>query len=278
VPEGMRWRVTKAVRRSGLPSPARLIMLTLADVAEVGTAEIPARHTPSLAVLAEETGLNESTVKRHLNDLETAGWVIRARPSPRDARLHGARTRYRLAIPPGAEEALVGAQEAQEGAESAQGEGAEEALSGRTQRPKEDLRSSSDQDQIKDTSEEPEEPRRVDVEQICRHLADRIEGNGSKRPNITKKWRTEARLLLDKDGRTVEQVVKAIDWCQDDTFWKANVLSMPKLREQYDRLRLDAQRKRAGPSDRPSTTDQRVSAALALKNEFRDEQQRSIGQ
>jgi hypothetical protein len=109
------------------------------------------------------------------------------------------------------------------------------------------------------------EVERGDVEQICRHLADRIEANGSKRPTVTAKWREAARLLLDRDGRTVEQVTRAIDWCQDDDFWRSNVLSMSKLRDQYDRLRLAAQR--ASPS-RQSTTDQRVNAALALAEEL----------
>lgn len=81
---------------------------------------------------------------------------------------------------------------------------------------------------------------RSDVEEICKHLADRVEANGSKRPAITDSWRREARLLLDLDGRTVDQVAKAIDWCQDDAFWRANVRSMPKLRKQYDTLRLKA--------------------------------------
>jgi hypothetical protein len=81
---------------------------------------------------------------------------------------------------------------------------------------------------------------RADIEQVCKHLADRIEANGSKRPTVTDTWRREARLLLDSDGRTVEQVTKAIDWCQSDSFWRANVRSMPKLRKQYDTLRLKA--------------------------------------
>ncbi|MGC5343676.1 HNH endonuclease [Streptomyces sp. DT171] len=85
-------------------------------------------------------------------------------------------------------------------------------------------------------------PGRDDVERICQHLADRIEGNGSKRPTITKTWRAAARLLLDKDGRTEEQVHGCIDWCQDSDFWRGNVMSMPKLREKYDQLRLQATR------------------------------------
>lgn len=94
-----RWQVTKAVRASSLPAPSKLIMLTLADVAEVGTAEIPERHTPSLTVLAAETGLDRSTVRRHLDLLETAGWVVRMRPTIAAARAQKERTRYRLTTP-----------------------------------------------------------------------------------------------------------------------------------------------------------------------------------
>lgn len=268
--EGMRWRVTKAVRRSGLPAPARLVMLTLADVAEVGTAEIPTQRTPSLSVLASETGLDESTVKRYLNALEAGGWLVRTRPTAEAARLRGERTRYRLAIPVGAESAPVGAQEAQEGAGDAQGVGAQNAAPGRTVRPKEE----PDLDQMENRSQA-SEPARLDVERVCQHLADWIEKNGSKRPKITKRWRDAARLMLDADGRTVDQVLKAIDWCQDHEFWRANILSMPKLREQYEQLRLQAQRARASPGTdvaRPkeSTTDRRVSENLSLLDRFEE--------
>jgi hypothetical protein len=79
---------------------------------------------------------------------------------------------------------------------------------------------------------------RADVESLCRQLADRVEANGSKRPSITAKWRDACRLLIDRDGRTVEQVEQVIDWSQADAFWRSNVLSMPKLREQFDQLTL----------------------------------------
>jgi hypothetical protein len=92
---------------------------------------------------------------------------------------------------------------------------------------------------------------REDIERLCQHLADRIEQNGSKRPTVNASWRRQCRLLLDKDGRTEEQVRKAIDWSQADPFWMANILSMPKLRERYDQLRLKA-------SERPRTPLQSV--------------------
>lgn len=83
---------------------------------------------------------------------------------------------------------------------------------------------------------------RSDVESLCQHLADRIEANGAKRPAVTAKWRDAARLMLDKDGRSYEQVRACIDWCQSDEFWRANILAMPTLRTKYDQLRLAAQR------------------------------------
>lgn len=94
---------------------------------------------------------------------------------------------------------------------------------------------------------------RDDVEEICRHLADRIEGNGSKRPEITKSWRTEARRMIDLDGRTVEQILRAIDWSQQNLFWRSNILSVPKLREKYDQLRLAAEAERLRPANQLST-------------------------
>jgi hypothetical protein len=90
---------------------------------------------------------------------------------------------------------------------------------------------------------------RSDVERLCDHLAGLIEANGSRRPTVTKKWRDACRLLLDADGRSEEQIRKAIDWCQADEFWRANVMSMPTLREKYDMLRLRAQAKRNGDAN-----------------------------
>jgi monoamine oxidase len=110
---------------------------------------------------------------------------------------------------------------------------------------------------------------RDDVERLCEYLAGRVEANGSKRPSITKRWRDSARLMLDNDGRTEQQVMTAIDWCQDHEFWRANILSMPKLRERYDQLRLQAQRVPAANGSKPSAADKRVADAQELKARMR---------
>lgn len=118
-------------------------------------------------------------------------------------------------------------------------------------------------------SEPTEAPRRADVERVCRHLAAVIEKGGSKKPTITKKWRNDIRLLIDKDGITPEQAVAAIDWAHTNDFWQAHILSPAKLRQKYDTLRRQAlaeQRKRgsqAGPTTAPrDMTDEEIASAL----------------
>jgi Helix-turn-helix domain len=85
---------------------------------------------------------------------------------------------------------------------------------------------------------------RDDVMELCSHLADRVEVNTGERPKITKGWLDAARLMLDSDHRRADQIRRAIDWCQDSEFWRKNVRSMPKLREQYVRLRMEAEDER----------------------------------
>lgn len=157
-----KWDVTRAVRASTLPPPSRLIMFVLADVADAGTAEIPPQRTPSLSVLAEETGLDRSTVRRHLSGLESAGWVGRMRPDPAAARAHGERTRYRLIVPEGfepgrtvgahspyveADNPQVGAEDPQGGGTVPPGVGAENTTGRGTVPPN---NRSTDREQIKD--------------------------------------------------------------------------------------------------------------------------------
>jgi hypothetical protein len=114
---------------------------------------------------------------------------------------------------------------------------------------------------VPDVSPDGDTRPRPDVERICEHLADRIEANGSKRPAITKSWRDAARLMLDRDGHTPQEIHGAIEWSQAHEFWRANILSLPKLREKYDQLRLQAERRNGVPG--PSATDALFERARA---------------
>jgi hypothetical protein len=98
--------------------------------------------------------------------------------------------------------------------------------------------SSSAADAADDEADEGEP--REDVEELCTLLADLMEGNGCKRPTVTKAWRTAARLMLDRDGRELAKARELLKWTANDPFWAPNVQSMPTFRKQYDRLRMRA--------------------------------------
>lgn len=91
--------------------------------------------------------------------------------------------------------------------------------------------------------EERSEPEpRPDVDQLCQRLADRVHANGAK-ATISKTWRDEARRLLDRDRRDFDEAMSLIDWATSHSFWSSNILSIPKFREKYDRLRLQSQQR-----------------------------------
>ena len=92
-----------------------------------------------------------------------------------------------------------------------------------------------------------EDPR-PDVDTVCDAMAASVNRRTGRTPRVTAAWRTQARLMIDRDGRSVDEIVRIIDWVEVDDFWRANVLSVPKLRQKFDTLRLQSQRPRGGQS------------------------------
>ena len=82
---------------------------------------------------------------------------------------------------------------------------------------------------------------RPDVAELLDHLDRCIVANGAKKPNRTKGNADAARLLIDRDGRPLDEAHRLIDWATSDPFWRSNILSMVKFRERYDQLRIKAQ-------------------------------------
>jgi len=52
------------------------------------------------------------------------------------------------------------------------------------------------------------------------------------------KWDNTVRLMLEIDGRSIEEIKKVIEISQKDEFWLKNVLSMDKVRKHFDKLTL----------------------------------------
>lgn len=77
--------------------------------------------------------------------------------------------------------------------------------------------------------------------QLALRLFNRIKENdpNHKQPNL-QKWANDVRLMIEKDKREEKQITYLIDWTQQDSFWKSNILSISKLRKQFDQLKLKA--------------------------------------
>jgi hypothetical protein len=68
------------------------------------------------------------------------------------------------------------------------------------------------------------------------------------------KWANTIRLMREQDKRTDEQIRNLFRWCNQDEFWKTNILSPDKLRAKWDDLQL----RRGNANKRPQ---QRLTAA-----------------
>jgi len=64
------------------------------------------------------------------------------------------------------------------------------------------------------------------------------------------KWAVHIDKLIRIDKRTPEQVEVVIHWCQSDTFWRNNILSTQKLREQIDQLELKMRSQKESVEDK----------------------------
>ena len=53
--------------------------------------------------------------------------------------------------------------------------------------------------------------------------------------------------ILKLDKRDPEEVRAVIDFAQDDSFWRNNILSVEKLRKQYDQLNAKRINQRGSP-------------------------------
>lgn len=136
---------------------------------------------------------------------------------------------------------------------------------------KEGITSSSE---IADAKSDEENP---DAVALCDHLRQRIIDNGSKPPKVTKRWLTEARLLIETDRRPLQQAHALIDWCQQDSFWSPNIQSMPKFREKYDTLRLKAEQ-RGGQNPAEKKFDRNLDVVKQIyRRDHPDSRQLQLG-
>lgn len=51
--------------------------------------------------------------------------------------------------------------------------------------------------------------------------------------NYIESWANTARLMIERDKLTIEEIKDVITWASQDDFWYKNILSMDKLREKF---------------------------------------------
>jgi len=94
-------------------------------------------------------------------------------------------------------------------------------------------------------------PNSIDIE-LTQLLMDKILENDpkSKVQKMTEKqqlsWIDDCRKLRERDERTPAEIRAIIKWCQKDSFWKANIQSMGKLREKFGQLYVKAKSSTGG--------------------------------
>ena len=85
-------------------------------------------------------------------------------------------------------------------------------------------------------------PAREDVAEVCQIVADHVTLVTGSAPRVGARWEQQARLMLDADGHTVDDVRAVMAWVSASAFWAPNVLSVPKLREKWPTLVGQARR------------------------------------
>jgi hypothetical protein len=110
--------------------------------------------------------------------------------------------------------------------------------------------------QAKASSSEPERP---DIDRVISSFSELLKANDV-RHKPGQSWRNAARLLIDRDGYTPDQILFVARFATADEFWKSNILSLPKLREKFEALKIKAQ---AANNPQPQRMDR--SAMLRAK-------------
>src|SRR4030067_15114 len=88
-----------------------------------------------------------------------------------------------------------------------------------------------------------------------------------KEPNL-KKWADTIRLMRERDGHTLAEIMDIWKWANKHSFWSGNILSPEKLRDQWDRLVI--QQNRGGQDATRQPVDNSAPARVQRAHERRE--------
>jgi len=84
--------------------------------------------------------------------------------------------------------------------------------------------------------------------------------NPNHKPPSFPSWASDIRLMRERDSRKDEDIRAIFAWANADQFWQANILSPKKLREKWDTLILQKNRRPVNRPETPEEIDARLTA------------------
>lgn len=234
-----------ALKRAPVTDPlAHLVLIGLADHADPQGREA----RPSQKRLAEYVNVTDRTIRTKLRMLEDQGLI-----RPGDDRLVA---HLRADRRPLVWDLCMDVTKATSRAEADSGRNSDVTTAGSTVQTRPEAGRTHDRNTASDRtvhepSSEPSEnrvgdadatPVRDDVREVCLIVREHVELVTGKRPTVGVRWMTQARLMLDVDGHTVDDVRAVMAWVTASSFWAANILSVAKLREKWPTLVGQARR------------------------------------
>ena len=103
--------------------------------------------------------------------------------------------------------------------------------------------------------------------QLSKLLYDCILQNNPNHKNPDfQKWAEQVDKMIRLDKRTPKQIEYLIRWTQNDSFWKGNILSTKKLRDQFDQLAIKVKEVKNN-KDQPKVEAEQARLAAARKAE-----------
>jgi Helix-turn-helix domain len=244
--EAMGWALSTPVAGT-----KKLVLIGLANHA---TAEFE-HARPAIATLARYASVHERNVQKALRELEADGWIEKTGEHPVGGRKDRSVAIYRL-------RGGAGVTPHNNGVALASERGGAGVVNGVAVAPPEP---SLSKPSMKPSMSEARSGPSDAAVYFCRRLATQIRSRDPK-ANVapdSSRWLNAARLLMERDGRSFDEIDAVLDWLPSDSFWPSVVLSMPKFREKF--TQLVAARGRGPQGGSPSDLLNRLDVARASR-------------
>ena len=115
----------------------------------------------------------------------------------------------------------------------------------------------------KEKERDKEKPRKYSDEhlRLATKLRDNLKEDFPKRMGKANldKWSDDMRLMQEQDNRTTEQIEYVLDWLPTNDFWFGNILSVGKLRKQFDKLVYEIKKDKGRLNKKVKTSDTQKS-------------------